>query len=247
MRTAQSVDKCTKSQEVARHAIHTFATSIHPAQHDAIIEFRRYQGISQKISVALADHAQKTTTFKETREEIIRKNIIEPLPQEIAEFHARLVDLIAIRGASFGFIGSDEFKDMCHTLNPRVGLPTADVLKKKMSSLASDMQARLKKWISRSVRYGAITLDSWTSRDQRKFLGVTFHCLSPNFTAVSVVIGMERIEGAQTSSKIIETLSKYQRDCGSIPTHSSFERASHGVGQADQIQFVSIPCRIFCC
>ncbi|KAK3812207.1 MAG: LOW QUALITY PROTEIN: hypothetical protein J3Q66DRAFT_349704, partial [Benniella sp.] len=202
----------------------THIRNYHAAQHDAIIEFRRYQGISQKIS----------TTFKETREEIIRKNIIEPLPQEIAEFHARLVDLIAIRGASFG----DEFKDMCHTLNPRVGLPTGD---KKMSSLVSDMQARLKKWISRFVRYGAITLDS---RDQRKFLGVTFHFLSPNFTAVSVVIGMERIEGPQTSLKITETLSK---DCGSIPIHSSFERASHGVGQADQIQFVSIPSRLFCC
>jgi hypothetical protein len=72
-------------------------------------------------------------------------------------------------------------------------------------------RVEIKEYLHQNVHHGAVTAHGWTSIDQRKFFGITFHFVTPKYTMGSIVIGMERIEGSQTAESLLNAFSKYGR------------------------------------
>lgn len=121
----------------------------------------------------------------------------------------RLIILVALDGAPFDLFNSVDFRELCKQLNPVYSLPCTETLQRKLDNQVSSMRVAIRSYIHQHIRHCSVTADSWTGRDQRKFLGITFHCVTRGYDMATIVIGMERIESLQTSARLPETFSKY--------------------------------------
>lgn len=189
----------------------------HHVLYDAVIEFRQYQtwiqGIPNDDNAAPDDDdvpgtPQKATVnkFEKAREERILQQMQLLLPHEERLCFDSLMGLIFRQGGSFSLVGSQDMRRLCHTLNRNFSFPSTERLQGMMDSKVRSYRIRLKSYLNQHVAYGSITADGWTSRDQRKFVGITYHFMTPEFKMASVVIGMERTYGQQTAESVLETI-----------------------------------------
>jgi hypothetical protein len=168
----------------------------HSDLYDAVKEFRKYQCMIRGIDVPVEQDDDETfvpptpkrlRSFEEARDEFIVGNMKQPLPYETTLFDNHLMKLVAIHGASFGLIESDTFKAMCGLLNPLYRVPSTETLQRRMEERVTEMRLQIKHYIHKHVCKGSLTADCWTSTDQRKFFGVTFHFMTPQFEMASAL------------------------------------------------------------
>jgi len=174
-----------------------------------------YQCQGQGIEYVEADSeveapgTPRISRFEASREAHIIGELKQPLPYEQENFCNRVLDfIINTAGSNFNMIESQEFKDICSILNPFYKVPSRDVLQRMLDERVMEQKRKLKEYLLNNVNHGAITADGWMSKDGRKYLGVTYHFVTPDFEPMSVVIGMERASGAQTGEVILHALSK---------------------------------------
>ncbi|KAF9415432.1 hypothetical protein BGZ94_000091, partial [Podila epigama] len=106
-------------------------------------------------------------------------------------------------------LDSEDFKNSFSFINPYFKLPSRDMIPRMLDERVMTQKMELKKYLNNNVYHGAITVNRWIGLDGRKFLGVTYHFLTPDFRPVSLVIGMERSRGPQTAEVVLEKLSKH--------------------------------------
>ncbi|KAI1321725.1 hypothetical protein EDD11_000001 [Mortierella claussenii] len=185
----------------------------HPELYEAVREFRTYQwmvrGFDQPLELE-EDEAPATpkTKFEVAREGFVLENMKRPLPHEQNVFEDYLLKSVVNDGVSFNYLNSDSFRGICATLNPLFSIPSTDVLQSNLDSKVMKMRQHITQRLTYLQIRGAITADGWTSADQRKFLGVTFHFITPTFEPATVVIGMERMHGSQTAEVLLKKLCK---------------------------------------
>ncbi|KAF9343099.1 hypothetical protein BGX34_007229, partial [Mortierella sp. NVP85] len=132
----------------------------------------------------------KAKSFESARSEFLVGNMKKPLPYEVENFKDMLVQLIAQHGASFELLNTDTFKGI-YGINPLYTVPCTDALQSHMEQSVADMKFRIKSYLYRNIQHGAITADSWTSVDQRKFFGIKFHFITPGYEMASIIIGKD--------------------------------------------------------
>lgn len=188
--------------------------SFHPELYDALKEFQEYQSKVQGIKLPPepddldVPSTPKRSKFETVHDEFIISNMKQPLAYEEETFIDLILKLITQRGIPFATIGSGEFKALCGLLNPLYTIPSRETLQRWLDSRVRSQHHDIQAYIHKNVVCGSITADSWTAVDGRKFLGITFHFLSPTFQLASVVIGMERIKGPQTSDTLLKSICK---------------------------------------
>ncbi|KAF9304759.1 hypothetical protein BG003_001545, partial [Podila horticola] len=184
----------------------------HSELYDALKEFRTYQCSVQAIELPVdpdefdAPSTPKRSRFEAVRDEFIMSNMKQPLAYEQQTFVDLLLKLITVRDAPFALIDSDEFRTLCGLLNPLFTVPSTASLQHSLDLNVRGSRQKVQAYISQNVHRGSITADSWMAIDKRKFLGITYHFLTPTFMLASVVIGMERIVGPQTSETLFSTI-----------------------------------------
>jgi hypothetical protein len=189
-------------------------TSAHPELYDALREFRTYQFGVQAIELPLESEeidtpaTPKKSRFETVRDEFIISNMKQPLAFEQQTFVDLLLKLVTVRGAPFALIDSEEFRALCGLLNPLYTVPSTASLQRSLDSSVRNNRQKIQEYIHHNVVHGSITADSWTAIDRRKYLGITYHLLTPTFKLASVVIGMERIVGPQTSDTLFKAICK---------------------------------------
>jgi len=196
----------------------------HPRLLEALMEFRNYQcrvqGIEMQVDpeeneLSSGPTAPGVSKFGLEREEVVLSNLKQPLPYEIKNFHETIIKLIAVKQVNFNQITSDIFIDMVSQLNPHFEVPAADTLKRMLEDSVFEQRIQIKEYIGKFVDGVAITADCWTSRDRRKYLGVTAHFILPSFQLITIVIGMEPAQESHTSDNLLELL-------GNINLHNYF-------------------------
>lgn len=101
------------------------------------------------------------------------------------------------------------FLDLIKYINPEMHIPSDSTLWNRLNKNTIDDKLRLKALLHQHATKGSITADTWTSVDKRKFLGVTFHYLTPQMDMSRMVLGMEEIhEAKQTWDVLLKYLSK---------------------------------------
>ena len=86
-----------------------------------------------------------------------------------------LVLFVACNLIPFSVVGSPYFKGLLSTADPRFQMPSrkhliSTVLRDKFTALQTDVKQRL-----RDAQSVCLTLDIWSSRQMRSYLGVTAH------------------------------------------------------------------------
>ncbi|KAF9929836.1 hypothetical protein BGZ65_005618 [Modicella reniformis] len=96
-------------------------------------------------------------------------------------------------------MNSETLKAVCGLLNPLFLVPGTDTLEKILSKSVREKAMKLKDYINNNVIKDAITADSWTSIDNnRKYFGITFHFITPEWDLQTKLICGTTDEGANT-------------------------------------------------
>jgi len=176
----------------------------------ALNEFRKYQEMVRGESVlkAVGEAAPLGARYKFARKELIASNMRQPSPRDIVDFHDRLLLLVTEGGAPFDLLAQPSIARLCRSLNSHYTIPNIKTLQKRPKNTTGDDMAFIEAFLTSHVDKVSLTLNDWTSRDKRKFLGVTCHFFSRSSSMVSFIIGMERLRGRQTADNIMGALGK---------------------------------------
>lgn len=178
---------------------------------EALRLFRFYQAKVKGIALPNEDDGTEdgpTKAFDAVREQLLLDQLSKPMEREVNRFHQRIIDLVVQQGVPIRFLESAALKNLVSFLHPYYKVPGRDKLQEILSERVANQKRWVKNYLSKQGHRGSITLDSWTSRDQRKYLGVTYHFFSTSKEMASVIIGMERIKGPQDAPAVKRAVRK---------------------------------------
>ena len=113
-----------------------------------------------------------------------------------------LVDFVAEDLIPLSVVDSTRFKKFVSILEPQYQMPSRKylsgvLLQKKYDTVKREVLDRIQK--SKSIN---ITVDLWSNRQMKSFLGMTGHYISDQWTLESIMLGCNRITGRHTSDNI---------------------------------------------
>ncbi|GJJ75808.1 hypothetical protein EMPS_08166 [Entomortierella parvispora] len=182
----------------------------------ALSEFRKYQEMvrGEEVLQAVGETAPLGARYEVVRQEQIASNMRKPTERDILDFHDNLLSLVTEAGAPFSQLAHPSMKKLCRDLNAHFTIPTIPTLQKRLKATTQSAKTFIKSFLTSQLDKVSLTLDGWSSRDRRKFLGITCHFFSRSSGMVSFIIGMERIHGRQTAINIMDALDRVVRDWG---------------------------------
>ena|SRR5690349_15935070 len=83
----------------------------------------------------------------------------------------------------FSTLDSDLFAAMVRAYVPNIDPPCSARIRALLLDHRFKLTEQLRDLLERTLIYGAITVDSWTSRSNKSYLGITLHWLDENFVA----------------------------------------------------------------
>jgi len=142
---------------------------------------------------------------------------------EVTMFYNKLLGLVVEGGASFNLLKKPCVRELCQFLNNNFPMPAKSTLQKRLHQKTADQREFTKEYLTSKADKVALTLDGWSSRDRRKFLGITCHFFSLSSSMVTFILGMEHVYGCQTAVNIKNSLGKSLTCLKVISVQSSCE------------------------
>lgn len=145
----------------------------------------------------MADTQQTLTSFIKPLKKYDHKN-----PKQILVTNA-VVDFVAGDLMPLNIVESDRFEKLLASLDPQYHLPTRKHLSTKLLKAKFDA---VKEKVMTKVQQAScinLTIDLWTNRQMRSFLGITAHFISNNWEMESVMLGCNRVMGRHTAENIL--------------------------------------------
>jgi hypothetical protein len=164
-----------------------------------LMEFRQMQGEPHHLVSELFEKHSKEKS----------EAMFDPLSPEAKKRFARfLAEGIALSNLSFTILQSHFVKNIICYFNPKCEIPGASAVESALNEEYYALFLKAKKIIHESVALGSFTADTWTSQAGRKFLGLTFHYLTSDFTPRSVSIGFKAMPEQHTGEALKNCIGK---------------------------------------
>ncbi|KAF9407458.1 hypothetical protein BGZ76_006105 [Entomortierella beljakovae] len=169
----------------------------HPEIALEIIEFRQLQGEPLQAANDLWKSHEKKP---KERGKGLNKNDHETLARVIAEG-------IALDNLPFSILTSQTLRNVIRFFDPECPVPGIAAIETALDKEYYSLLFKAKKILQVNVSYGSFTADTWTSKGEgRKFLGLTFHYLDPEFVPHSVAIGFKAMPEQHTGDALKEKI-----------------------------------------
>ena len=101
---------------------------------------------------------------------------------------------------------------MIKRLNNNAKIPSADTITNKISKIFNTEQANLQKQFQEISSKISFTLDCWTSRNQKSYLGVTENWISNNWQLQHCTIEFSYFEGSHSGKNLAEVFFKILKE-----------------------------------
>ena len=112
-----------------------------------------------------------------------------------------MVTLVSARLLPLSFVEAPEFKDLMQLADPRYTLPSRKHLTNQLiPAKTTEIENKLKK-VFQDLKNVCVTVDIWTSKQMRSFLGVTVHFIK-DWVLHSALLACHRFKGRHTSENI---------------------------------------------
>ncbi|CAG8852769.1 14533_t:CDS:2, partial [Gigaspora margarita] len=96
------------------------------------------------------------------------------------------------------------FQTMIKRLNNIAKIPSADTISNKITNIFNYEQANLQKKLQEISGKISFTLDTWTSKNQKSFIGVTAHWISKDWKLQQCTIEFCHFEGSHSGKNLAE-------------------------------------------
>lgn len=123
-------------------------------------------------------------------------------PKQLA-LNSALVNFIAEDLLLLSMVESTQFKQFVYKLDPKYQIPSRKhlsyvLLQKKYEHIKVTVKETLGK-----VKTVNLTIDLWSNRQMRSYLGINAHLLTEDWSMESLVLGCNRVRGRHTSDNIM--------------------------------------------
>ena len=112
-----------------------------------------------------------------------------------------LVSLVAGKLLPMSFIASDEFRHFCKTIQPSFSVPCRRTLTNKLLVERHALLHNKVQHLVKSAESVCVTIDLWSSRQMRSFIGITGHTIL-DYSLRSVLFACKRVKGRHTADNI---------------------------------------------
>lgn len=127
-------------------------------------------------------------------------------PQQKAISNAILSDLIIDCNFPLSIVENKSFRHFLAVLDSKYTPVCRRTLTTKTESLAEERRSKLKTQLS-NTDYVSVTVDIWSDRKMREFLGVTVHCMERDAERVQLktnLLACNRFKGSHTAERICD-------------------------------------------
>ena len=101
---------------------------------------------------------------------------------------------------------------MIKRLNNIAKIPSADTISNKITNIFNYEQANLQKKLQEILGKISFTLDTWTSKNQKSFIGVIAHWISKDWKLQQCTIEFCHFEGSHSGKNLAEVFFKILKD-----------------------------------
>ena len=113
-----------------------------------------------------------------------------------------LVKLVANKMLSNSFVSCEDLKDLCDVIAPEYSIPCLNSFKHTLVPLEFERIENKIKGILNLADYCSITVDLWSNRSMRAYMGITCHLIDNNYKLHSFLLQCERFKGNHTAANI---------------------------------------------
>lgn len=194
--------------------------TVHNALYLAAEDFRYYQGMIQH-GAPFRDSKSKTQSQPQ---DPVCLGPQDPTDEQKATYLFNYADMLCSGEQSFASLLSDRMKRQCRHASPQYPELTRDSLYKTVVTNNHMWRRKIKEYLSREVDHCSLTADCWTGSGDKKFLGVTLHCLTCEMEPITIVLGMIPIRTSQSGVELARLLGMTSFICcvAFCPSHRGF-------------------------
>lgn len=121
-------------------------------------------------------------------------------------FRERLCKLFVNCHLPLSVVESKEFRLLCQTLRPNVKLISRHTLLRDINSFYLEHKSILTSELNQNNSKLSLTCDSWTSKNQIPFFGVTAHFIDENFVLKSNLLAVSYLGGTHSGENLADFL-----------------------------------------
>jgi len=120
------------------------------------------------------------------------------------------LNLLSEGAVNYSLFDNPNFRKIKEVSMRGFDVHASQTMKKKVANTTRDKYLHLRGLFARDLDRCAITFDGWTSADQRKYLGITMHYITPSLQTATILLDMVLIEGErQTGEYLLIKHSKF--------------------------------------
>lgn len=201
--------------------------------------------VDEGPSTSSSGPTEKKTMYQPTLTEVQEKNKLYPVGSKMKEaIDQKLVQMVVKDMQPFSIVEDEGFRDYSKILNPRYALPSRRTLTRSMIPELYRVEcARLSLQLEKAHSV-AITTDSWTSRNNQSYLGVTAHFIDVDWKLHSAVLETAHMPTSHTSANLAAELKRIFQKWN---IHLKIERivtdnAANIVKAVRDLEYPHLPC-----
>jgi len=124
------------------------------------------------------------------------------VPFSEGEMRNRLVRLVVRGGLPLSIVGLAEFRSYSNLLKPGVAIPSRNTVKSDSTKCYREKANRIGEQLRNAGSKISVTLDCWTSPNNKAFLGITGHYIDSGWKLRSLVLDFVPLSGSHTGANL---------------------------------------------
>jgi hypothetical protein len=111
---------------------------------------------------------------------------------------------------------------MLRRLRPEIKFISADTITNDISKAFKNEQIHVQNKLQNAYGKISLTLDGWTSKNQKSFLGITAHWIDENWNLNQITLEFHPLEGPHSGENLSKVLIKVLKEYGILTKVSIF-------------------------
>ena len=126
------------------------------------------------------------------------------VPFSEGEFRYRLGRVMVRGSVPISLVELPEFRSFLNLLKPGIAVPSGNTVKSDLTKCHHEQMGRIGEILRNAPSKISVTLDCWTSPNNKPFLGITGHYIDNGWTLQSLLLDFVPLCGEHTGANLCE-------------------------------------------